>query len=57
MPVDIHCEDCGKKADAHGWIPIDRYHSETASRLLCLGCLATRRSAGGQWRRNHRRDT
>lgn len=45
--ADIRCDDCGQKAGSH--VPIDRYHSEAATRLLCLGCLGTRRLAGEQW--------
>ena len=52
MPSVTRCEDCGKKADAGRFQPIDRYRSEhIAKRLLCLGCLATRRLAREHWHR------
>jgi len=52
MPSVTRCEDCGKKADAGRFQPIDRYRSEhIAKRLLCLGCLATRRLAREHWQR------
>ena len=43
---DIRCQDCGRKADSMGFVPIDQYLIGTDIVLLCLGDLATRRIHG-----------
>ena len=55
----IRCADCGLKADAHGYVPIDLFLDQASlARLLCLGCLATQRVGGERWLRMRlRRDT
>ena len=43
--MTLRCDDCARKPDRGGFVPVDRYVARS-TRALCLGCLATRRLKG-----------